>query len=115
LLVVDDNEIVRMGVRTLLSQNKEWEICGEAADGVEAVQKVMDLAPDVVILDMSMPRMNGLESAQRIRQIAPSTKIVMFSVHDTPTSARFVGADAFVVKSSAAQDLVEVISQVLKS
>jgi DNA-binding NarL/FixJ family response regulator len=110
---VDDHEIVRIGVRILLADKKKWEICGEAQDGAEAIEKVGKLSPDVVILDLTMPVMGGFETAIRIRQIAPWTKIVFFSIHETPTTARLVGADAFVSKASAAEDLARTINQVL--
>lgn len=115
LLIVDDNEIVRMGVRGLMYGQTQWEICGEAENGADAISKVAELSPDVVILDLIMPVISGFEAASRIRQISPSTKIVFFSVHDTPTIARMVGADAFVSKSSAAQDLVRAINTVMQS
>ena len=115
LLVVDDHEIVRIGVRILLADREHWEICGEAQDGIEAIEKVVQLSPDVVILDLTMPLMNGLDAAQRIRQIAPSTKIVFFSIHDMPTTARLAGADAFVSKSCAAEDLERTINHILAS
>lgn len=114
LLVVDDHEIVRMGVRILFADNDRWEICGEAQDGVEAIKKVMELSPDVVILDLAMPTLGGFDTAKRIRRIAPSTKIIFFSIHDTPTTARLVGADAFVSKSSAAGELARTITHVLE-
>jgi DNA-binding NarL/FixJ family response regulator len=110
---VDDHEIVRMGVRILLSDENQWEICGEARDGAEAVQLVQALCPDVVILDLTMPVMGGFDTAKRIRQVAPDTRIVFFSIHETPTTARLVGADAFVSKSSAAKDLANTIQHVL--
>jgi DNA-binding NarL/FixJ family response regulator len=113
--VVDDNEIVRMGVRGLLCNHPQWEICGEAENGADAISKVAELSPDVVILDLIMPVISGIEAATRIRRISPSTKIVFFSIHDTPTTARMVGADAFVSKSSAAQDLVLAINNVLQT
>jgi DNA-binding NarL/FixJ family response regulator len=113
--VVDDNEIVRMGVRGLLCSQPQWEICGEAENGADAISKVAELSPDVVILDMIMPVISGIEAASRIRRISPSTKIVFFSIHDTPTTARMAGADAFVSKSSAAQELVRAINNVLQS
>jgi DNA-binding NarL/FixJ family response regulator len=115
LLVVDDNEIVRMGVRVLLSAQTQWEICGEAENGADAIMKVQELAPDVVILDLTMPVLSGYDTATRIRKIAPGTRIVFFSIHDVPTSARLVGADAFVSKSSAAHQLTQAISTVLAS
>jgi DNA-binding NarL/FixJ family response regulator len=112
LLVVDDNEIVRMGVQNLLRHRPDWEICGCAADGREAISKVWSLSPDVVILDLSLPVMNGFETATEIRRIAPSTKIVLFSVHDVPVTAREVGADAFVSKTTPAQELIATIERV---
>jgi two-component system invasion response regulator UvrY len=114
LLVVDDHEIVRMGVRILLADNDQWEICGEATDGVEAIEKVRELSPDIVILDLTMPVMGGFDTAKRIRRVAPSTRIIFFSIHETPTTARLVGADAFVSKASAAQDLARTIDRVLE-
>ncbi len=114
LLVVDDHEIVRMGVRILFSDANLWEICGEATNGAEAIEMVSELSPDVVILDLSMPVMGGFETAKRIRQAAPSSRIVFFSIHETPTTARLVGADAFVSKASAAQDLPRTIHRILE-
>lgn len=102
-----------MGVRILFSGNDQWEICGEARDGAEAIAKVMELAPDVVILDLTMPVMSGFDTAKQIRRIAPLTRIIFFSMHETPTTARLVGADAFVSKSSAAQDLPRTLAEVL--
>jgi DNA-binding NarL/FixJ family response regulator len=106
---------VRIGVRILFSGSDQWEICGEAQDGAEAISKVMELSPDVVILDLTMPVMGGFDTAKQIRRVAPSTRIVFFSIHETPTTARLVGADAFVSKASAAQDLPRTIIQVLGS
>lgn len=100
-------------MRILFAGSTECEICGEARDGAEAVAKVMDLSPDVVILDLTMPVMSGFDTAKQIRQVSPSTRIIFFSVHETPTTARLVGADAFVSKSSAAQDLPRTVVQVL--
>ncbi len=103
-----------MGVRILLSDGNQWEICGEAEDGAEAISKVVELSPDVVILDLTMPVMSGFDTAKRIRQVSPSTRIIFFSIHETPTTARLVGADAFVSKASAAEDLAHTINQVLQ-
>ena len=113
MLVVDDHEIVRIGVRILLSDQSQWEICGEAQDGPEAIEKVRTLNPDLVILDLTMPLLSGLDVAQRIRQMSPAIKIVFFSIHEMPTTARLVGADAFVSKSSAAQNLERTIHTLL--
>jgi DNA-binding NarL/FixJ family response regulator len=112
---VDDHEIVRIGVRLLLSDRDNWEVCGEAEDGFEAVEKVAELSPDIVILDLNMPVLSGLEAAKQIREIAPSTRIVFFSFHELPTAAQLVGADAFVSKSLAAEQLEKTIEAVLQN
>jgi DNA-binding NarL/FixJ family response regulator len=114
LLIVDDHEVVRKGVRTLFANYDSFEVCGEAQNGMEAIRMVPDLSPDVVILDLSMPGMNGFETAAKIRLIAPSIRIVIFSVHEIPSTALWVGADAFVSKSSALQDLVLTVNRVLQ-
>ena len=112
LLIADDNEIVRVGVRSLLRDKHDWEICQDAANGREAIDGVYELSPDVVILDLSMPVMNGFEAAKEIRRIAPSIKIILYSVHDVPSTASEVGADAFVLKSKSAQELIATIERV---
>jgi DNA-binding NarL/FixJ family response regulator len=114
LLIVDDHEVVRKGVRMLFSNTDSFEVCGEAQNGMEAIRMVPELSPDVVILDLSMPGMNGFETAAKIRQIAPSIRIVIFSVHEIPNTALRVGADAFVSKSSALEDLVLTVNRVLQ-
>jgi len=114
ILIVDDHDIVRKGVRTLFTNSDLCEVCGEAQNGIEAIRMVRDLSPDVVILDLSMPGMNGFETASKIRQIAPSTKIVFFSVHEIPATARWAGADAFVSKSSTLRDLALTVTRVLQ-
>ena len=114
ILLVDDHEIVRMGVRILLAGNPEWEVCGEAADGEQALREVVNLVPDVVILDLSLPVMNGFEVAQEIRRIAPSTKIVLFSIHEVPAIAQHIGIDAFVAKSSGIEVLAATLERVLQ-
>lgn len=113
VLIVDDHEIVRMGVRILLAANPRWEVCGEASDGKQALREVVKLVPDVVILDLSLPLMNGFEAAKEIRRIAPFTKIVFFSIHDVPATARDIGADAFVAKSAGIEELVSTLERIL--
>ena len=113
LLIADDHETTRMGVRLLLAKHSQWEVCGEAKDGKQTLEKVLELVPDVVILDLNMPDMNGFQIASKIRQIAPSIKIILFSMHEVPTTAREMGADAFVPKSSAAKELVIAVKRVL--
>jgi two-component system nitrate/nitrite response regulator NarL len=91
------------------------EVCGEAEDGVDALQKVVELSPDVVILDLTMPQINGFEAAKQMRLIEPSLKIIFYSIHEIPATARLSGGDAFVSKSSSRQELTDTIDRVLHS
>lgn len=117
ILLVDDHPIVRQGLKTLLEGRSGWEVVGEAADGVEAVEKAKDLNPDVMVLDVTMPRMNGLEACRLIRRQSPKLEILFVTQHDSPQMMREaldVGARGYVVKSNAARDLlaaVEAVSQ----
>jgi len=105
ILLVDDHPIVRQGLKTLLEGHSEWQVIGEASDGAEAIEKAKDLHPDVMVLDVTMPRMNGLEACRLLRR------------HDSPQMMREAldaGARGYVVKSNAARDLlaaVEAVSQ----
>jgi DNA-binding NarL/FixJ family response regulator len=114
VLIVDDHPIVRIGVRTLLAANPKWEVCGGAADGEQALREITKLVPDVVILDLSLPGMNGFEVAKEIRRIAPYTKIVFFTMHDVPATALEVGADGFVLKSAGIEALEKTLETVLQ-
>jgi DNA-binding NarL/FixJ family response regulator len=98
----------------LFANSDSFEVCGEAQNGLEAIRMVPELSPDVVILDLSMPGLNGFETAAEIRLIAPSIRIVLFSVHEIPTTARWAGADAFVSKSSTLRDLALTVNRVLR-
>lgn len=112
-LVVDDHDVVRMGLRHMFACRNDWEICGEAADGEKALTKLSELSPDVVILDLSMPGMNGFETAIEMRRISPFTRIILFSMHEIPVSARAAGADAFVSKVAGVRDLLAAIERVV--
>jgi len=117
ILVVDDHPVVRHGLRTLLGARSEWEIIGEAEDGIEAIEKADHLKPDVVLIDVSMPRMDGLEACRRILKNLPATEVLIVTQHDSPQmmhEALNAGARGYVVKSDAARDLlsaVEAVSQ----
>lgn len=115
ILIVDDHEVVRMGIRMLFTNNGPLQVCGEAEDGPDALQKVLELSPDVVILDLTMPGMNGFETAARMRQMAPSIKIIFYSIHEIPASARISGGDAFISKAAASKELVMTVNRVMQS
>jgi DNA-binding NarL/FixJ family response regulator len=101
-LIVDDSEPVRRGLRKVLRANPDWEICGEAADGLTAVEKFRDLHPHIVILDFKMPGINGLETARRMMEIAPAVPIVMLTQHASASleeHAQKVGIRSVVSKT----------------
>jgi DNA-binding NarL/FixJ family response regulator len=114
ILIADDNEIVRRGVVRLLSETG-WSVCGEARDGSEALQKARELLPDVILLDFSMPRMNGLEAARLLRQELPEVKILVLSqndpIHLLPSVVE-AGGNACLDKSRLSTDLVESIKSI---
>ena len=117
VLVVDDHEVVRRGVISLLHDHPECEICGEAAQGQEAVEKAAALQPDVVIMDVSMPVLNGLDATRIIRSTVPSCEILVLSQHDAPEMVRQAfeaGARGYVVKSSIAKDLSDALNKVAR-
>ena len=112
ILVADDHEVVRRGLVSLIQARAEWEVCGEAGDGREAVEKAFHLRPDVVILDLGMPSLNGLEATRQILKISPNARILILTLHDSDQVVREVlnaGARGFLLKSDAARDLVAAI------
>ena len=117
ILIVDDHELVRQGLRALLARRPAWEVCGEAADGVEAVEKAAQLQPDIVLLDVSMPRLGGLEAAALIRRESPCSEIVIVSQHDPAEilpSALEAGARGFVSKSDIGSTLLSLIESIMQ-
>jgi DNA-binding NarL/FixJ family response regulator len=111
ILIADDHEGVRTEIRCVL-EAEHWQVCGEATNGEEVLEKVRQLAPDLVILDMGMPVMNGYDAAREIRRISPPTKILILSMHDPanlPSILAETDADAFVTKSRAVRDLISTI------
>jgi DNA-binding NarL/FixJ family response regulator len=117
ILIVDDHEIVREGIRRLLTKRSDWDICGEATNGKQAIDTVKNLKPDVVVLDISMPGMSGLEAAPHILKLRVGCRILIFTMHDSAqlvSEIRDVGAQGYVQKSQAARDLVEAIECLLK-
>lgn len=112
VLLVDDHEVMRKGLKTLLNAQPQWSVCAEAANGQEAVDLALKLQPDLIVLDITMPVMNGLQAAAKIRKISPATKIVVLSTHDSPQVKRAAldaGAHAFVTKSETGDQLIKVI------
>ena len=115
ILLVDDHPIVRQGLRTLLEARSGWEVVGEASDGMEALTKVETLQPDVVVLDVTMPRMNGLEACRLIQQKTSGLEVLFVTQHDSPQMMREAldaGARGYVVKSNAARDLLDAVEAV---
>src|SRR5438105_6425408 len=111
LLVADDHDVVRKGVRTLLEEQPGWEVAAEAADGREAVEKAKLVQPDVTILDLSMPELNGLEAAKEILKTVP-TKVLILTMYDSDPLIRQTleaGARGYLLKSDAGRDLVSAI------
>jgi DNA-binding NarL/FixJ family response regulator len=102
VILADDHEVFRVGLRALLAGHSQWTVCGEAKNGQEAVDLAVSLQPELVVLDLSMPVMNGIQAAKRIRQLSPATKIVILSSHSDSLAAAEAlraGASAYVTKS----------------
>jgi DNA-binding NarL/FixJ family response regulator len=112
ILVADDHEIVRRGLVSLLKSHAGWDVCGEAQDGRQAVDKAKELKPDIVILDIGMPNLNGLEAARQMQRDNPQAKVLILTITDVDEVVRAVldaGARGFVLKSDAARDLVAAV------
>ncbi len=112
ILVADDHEVVRRGLCSLLESQPGWQICGEASDGRDLLKKVSELKPDIIVLDVSMPNLNGLEATRQILKTNPKAKILVLTLHDSDRLIHEVltaGASGFVLKSDAARDLVAAV------
>lgn len=112
ILIADDHELVREGVRRLIERQPGWEVCGTAMTGRETVEQVKNLDPDVVVLDMSMPGLNGLEAAREIKRTHPQTEVLIFTGHQMDELIPEIfeaGAKSFILKSDASSQLVEAI------
>jgi DNA-binding NarL/FixJ family response regulator len=116
ILIADDHEVVRQGVRTVLEQETGWVVCGEASTGREAVAKAVELRPDIVVLDISMPELNGFEATRQIRRAVPA-RILVLTVHESDqvvTEVLDAGAHGYVLKTDAGRKLVEAIRALLQ-
>ena len=117
ILIADDHEVLRRGIRTMLESEKEWEVCGEAFDGQEVVEKAASLNPDLVILDINMPVLNGVAAVRQILRNRPQTKVLVFSVHDSEQTVREIlsaGAHGYLSKAKAGEELVQVVKLLLR-
>jgi DNA-binding NarL/FixJ family response regulator len=112
ILIADDHEVARRGIRALLENHAGWEVCAEARDGREAVELAISTRPDVVLLDIGMPNLNGLEAARQISAASADAAILILTMHDSDNMVRDVlraGARGFLLKSDAGRDLVAAV------
>jgi DNA-binding NarL/FixJ family response regulator len=115
ILIADDHEVIRRGLKALLCSRPGWAVCGEAATGREAISKAEEQRPDIVVMDIGMPELNGLEATRRIRKKLPKTQVVILSLHYSDQLVREVldcGAHSYVLKSDASLDLVTAVEAV---
>jgi DNA-binding NarL/FixJ family response regulator len=113
VIVVDDHAVIRRGVQGILHAFPEWELCGEAENGQEAIRLAETVKPDMIIMDVSMPGLNGLEATRMIRNILPDTKILLLTLHSSTElvrSAFRAGARGYVLKSDAEAELVRALN-----
>jgi DNA-binding NarL/FixJ family response regulator len=112
ILVADDHHVVRTGLRSLLETEKGWEVCAEAANGREAVQKAQELTPDVAVLDIGMPLLSGVEATRQIRKVSPKTEVLILTMHDSEVLIREVleaGARGYILKDDADRNLIAAV------
>jgi DNA-binding NarL/FixJ family response regulator len=112
ILVVDDHAVVRRGIRSLLESHDGWEVCGEAATGRDAVEQNRQLRPDVVVMDLSLPELNGLDATRQILKDSPGTEVLVLTMHRSEELARDVlraGARGYIMKSDADENLITAV------
>jgi DNA-binding NarL/FixJ family response regulator len=115
ILIADDHDVVRHGVRSLLEQRSDWQVCGEAVNGREAVQMARHLKPEVAVLDITMPELSGLEATQQILKALPRTEIIILSINESEEIVREVldaGARGYVLKTDTSRELVAAVQAV---
>ena len=112
ILLADDHELLRQGLRTLIEDQSGWQVCGEATTGREAVAKARELKPDIVVMDFTMPELNGMEATRQIRAALPRTQVLLLTMHESEELVREVlaaGARGYVLKSDAGRVLVDAL------
>ena len=115
VLIVDDHAFIRRGVQTILHPYPEWEFCGEAENGKEAIRLAAELKPELIIMDVSMPGLNGIDATRAIRKSQPEVKVVLLTLHESAEllrSAFRAGARGYLLKTDAEQELVKALSVV---
>jgi DNA-binding NarL/FixJ family response regulator len=118
ILIADDHDLIRRGIRDLLQSHPGWKICGEATTGSDAVDKAEKLKPDIAILDISMPDLNGLEASRRIRKASPRTEVLILSMHCSDHLTREIvdaGVRGYIVKSDSDRDLIIAVETLAKN
>lgn len=112
ILIADDHEVVRQGVRKIIESEPEWTVCAEAGNGTEAVARTLELRPEIVVMDLGMAELNGLEATRQILQAAPKTRVLILTMHQSEALMRDVleaGARGYMLKSDAGRDLVTAV------
>jgi DNA-binding NarL/FixJ family response regulator len=112
ILIADDHDLIRKGLRRLIEEHPGWQVCGEARSGREAVEQCLQLQPDVIVVDISMPDLNGLDATRQIRKACPKTEVLVITHHDSDGIAAEVmdaGARGYVLKSDSDTDLVRAV------
>jgi len=115
ILLVDDHELVRRGIRSLLENQPDFQVCAEAADGRLAVELAQSLQPDVIVMDIALPGLNGIEATRQIRRHVRNAKVLALSLHESEhfaSEAMSAGAQGYVFKSDAAQEVVEAVKAI---
>ena len=117
ILVADDHHVVRAGLRTLLETKKGWQVCAEAVNGREAVEKTEGTKPDVAVVDIGMPLLNGVEATRQIRKVSPTTEVLILSMHDSEILIQEVleaGARGYILKDDADRNLIAAVEALSK-
>jgi DNA-binding NarL/FixJ family response regulator len=115
-LIVDDHDIVRQGVRRILETQNDWDVAGEAANGEEALRMVQKLKPDAIVMDITMPVMNGLDATSEITRKNPDSKVLILTMHENPSLLRPIqdsGAKGLLTKSKATSELTQALHAII--